>query len=251
MKTPPMTRRGVRLLFIVSLVTTASWSASDPFVGEWKLNPSKSTLSDRMSVENVGGNRYAFNFGGGPETIVVDGTAQPSELYPGDSLSVAIVGDGWKVTRKRNGRTFISATWGLSKDGSALTDHFTSLNADGSRYTLTYVYKRKAGGSGFAGTWVGRSEAAVNYILVIQLRPFENDGLAIIDTASQLTGNMNFAAAAVRRVDAHALELMRKKSDGELADFLHLALSPDLETLTMTPHSATADEPRVFVFDRQ
>jgi hypothetical protein len=246
-----MFKRSLQLLLFACLVIAASWAANHQFVGDWKLNPSKSNLTDQMKVESVGGNKYTFNFGGGPETIVVDGTDQPSPVYRGDILSVAIEGDTWKVIRKRNGRTIISAIWSLSKDDSTLTDHFTGFNADGSPYNLNYVYKRKAGGSGFAGTWVSTSVEAVNFVAILQIRPYEEDGLSIIDASSQVTGNMKFAASSVRRPDEHTLELMRKKSDGALSDFLQLKLSSDLKTLTITPHSATGDEPHIIVFDRQ
>ena len=83
---------GHRALF-VCLVMTVSQATNDPFVGDWKLNVSKSTLTDRMKVESVGGNKYAFDFGGGSETIVVDGTDQPTQLYGGGTLSVAVEGD--------------------------------------------------------------------------------------------------------------------------------------------------------------
>jgi len=240
-----------RLVLLACAVISISAAANNPFVGDWKLNPSKSTLTDKMTVESVGGNKYTFNFGGGPETIVVDGTDQPTHLYGGDALSVAIEGDTWKVTRKSKGRTIISANWSVSKDGGTLTDHFTGFNADGSRYELIYTYERKAAGSGFAGTWVSTNEEAVNFVLLLQIRAFEENGLSIIDTTSQIIGNMNFAGSAVRRLDERTLELMRKRSDGELADFLQLKVSSDLKTLIITPHSAAGDEPHILAFDRQ
>jgi len=58
-------------LVAVSVVTCAAWAANEPFVGEWKLNPSKSQLTDQMNVESLGGNRYAFDFGVGAETVAV------------------------------------------------------------------------------------------------------------------------------------------------------------------------------------
>lgn len=246
-----MINRDLRLLFVACLVTLVHWSVNDPFVGDWKLDLAKSPLTDQMRVERNGGNSYTFDFGGGPETLVIDGAEQPTPLYGGDALSVATKGDSWQVIRKKNGRTKISAIWNLSKDGSTLTDRFTSFNADGSPYTVTYVYTRKAGGSGFAGTWAGRSEAAVNFILLLQLRQYEKGGLSIIDPTSQFTGNMSFAASAVRRVDDHTLELMRKKKgDGELSEFLDSQLSPDLKKLTVATHAAAGAEPHVFEFDR-
>jgi hypothetical protein len=173
-------------------------------------------------VESVGGSKYIFNFGGGPETIVVDGTDQPTVLYGGGTLSVAIEGDTWKVVRKSNGRTIISAIWSVSRDGSTLTDHYTGFNAAGSAYNLIYTYQRKSAGSGFAGTWVSTSAEAVGFVLGLQVRPFEEDGLSIIDPSSQIMGNMNFAAPLIRSLDEHTLVLMRKKSGGEVSELLRL-----------------------------
>jgi hypothetical protein len=53
------------LLLVVGLLAGSSWAATDHFVGKWKLNPSKSKLTDEMKVESAGGNKYAFDFGSG------------------------------------------------------------------------------------------------------------------------------------------------------------------------------------------
>jgi hypothetical protein len=210
-----MIKRNLGFVLFASLAISAFAAATSPFVGDWKLDPSLSTLKDTMTVESAGANKYKFNFGGGPEEIVLDGTDQPSHLYGGSSLSVAVEGDTWKVVRKSNGRTMISATWSVSRDGRTLTDRYTSFAADGTRYEQIYTYERKTPGSGFAGKWVSASEEAVNFVLALQIRPFEKNGLSIIDPSSQIIGNMNFAGPLVRRLDEHTLELMRKKSNGE------------------------------------
>lgn len=246
-----MIKRSLRLLLFACLSTAASWAVNNPFAGDWKLDPAKSTLTNQMKVERVADNKYAFDFGGGAETIVVDGTDQRSQLYADNTLSVAAEGDTWKVVRKKDGHTIITATWSLSKDGNALTDHFTSFNADGSPYTLNYVYKRKAPGSGFAGEWVSTSLEAVNYVVEFRIQPYEGDGVAFIDASAQFTGSMNFAASMVRKLDERTVELMRRKNGGEPSDWLELKVSPDLKTLTITPHSTPGVEPRTFVFDRQ
>jgi hypothetical protein len=79
-------------------------AANDPFVGEWKLNPSRSKLIEQMKVESIAGNKYVFDFGGGsPETIAADGTDQQGD--GGTTLSVTIAGPGsWKAVRKKDGR---------------------------------------------------------------------------------------------------------------------------------------------------
>ncbi|HXT17583.1 MAG TPA: hypothetical protein VN706_18215 [Gemmatimonadaceae bacterium] len=248
-----MIKRSLRLLLLPCLLAAAPAApraADSPFVGDWKLNPSKSTLTDRMKVESAGGNKYTFNFGGGPETIVVDGTDQRTPLSGDGTLAVAVEGDKWKVIRKTNGRTTITANWSLSKDGKALTDHFTSFNADGSPFQLNYVYERRAGESGFAGTWVSTSLQAVNYVVVLQIRPYDEGGLAIVDSATQVTGNVQFPATLVRRLDEHTIELMRKASDGQVTPRIRLELSSDLKTMTLTPAIA-GEDPHILVFDRQ
>src|SRR5215470_8954630 len=122
-----MFRDSIRLLLFAILVTGTLTAAEDPFVGDWKLNLSKSKLSDVMKVESVSANKYTFNLGGGPETIVVDGTDQPGDS--GTTLSVTAEGpDAWKVVRKKDGRTLLTANWRLSKDGNTLMDNFNAIS---------------------------------------------------------------------------------------------------------------------------
>ena len=170
------------------LATGALWAANNPFVGDWKLDPSRSKLTDVMKVESLGSNKYAFDFGDSPETIVIDGTDQSG--VSGTTLAVSVERpDAWKVVRKKDGRVVIIANWELSKDGNTLTDNFNAISPDGSTSTVDNVYRRKGQGSGFAGTWVSTNQA-VNFVYVLQIRPYEEDGLSIINSSSQLTRNM-------------------------------------------------------------
>ena len=148
-----MLKHSVRLVLVGGLMAAALWAANDPFVGEWKLNPAKSKLTDVMKVASVGGNKYAFDFGGGsPETIVVDGTDQPG--IEGTTLSVTSAApDSWKVVRKKNGHVLVTGNWELSKDGNTLKDDFTFIGPEGKSSNVKYVYQRTAGTSAFAGTW--------------------------------------------------------------------------------------------------
>jgi hypothetical protein len=258
-----MFKRTFELLLVACLGTGALWAANDPFVGEWKLNPARSKLTDQMKVESVGANKYVFDFGGGSETIVVDGTDQPGNF--GSTLSVTVEGPGtWKVIRKKDGRMLITATWKLSKDGNTLTDDFTGIEPNGSTFNLNYVYKRTAGSSGFAGTWESTSET-VNSVFVLQVRPYEGDGLSFIDPSEEETKNVKFdgkdypnlgpnvvpgSASSVRRVNERTLE-MTDKIDGKVMDAQQIELSSDLKTLTMTVHTVGRSEPNILVFERQ
>ena len=69
-------KRILKILPAVCLATGIAWAAESPFIGEWKLDPSNSRMPDEMKVQSKGGNQYTFDFGVGPETIVVDGSDQ-------------------------------------------------------------------------------------------------------------------------------------------------------------------------------
>lgn len=256
-----MFKRIFELLLVSCVVAGAAWAASDPFIGEWKLNPSRSKLTDVMKVASVGGNKYEFDFGRGNETIVVDGTDQPGHL--GSTLSVSPEGPNtWKVVRKRNGRVLITATWKLSKDGYTLTDDFRGLQSNGSPYNLNYVYKRTGRGSGFTGTWQSTSEA-VNSVVMLHVRPYEGSGLSFTDPSG--TRNLKFdgkdyptvgpnatpgSAISARRASAHAVEVT-DKFNGKTIDTRQFRLSSDFKTLTMTERTADRSEPDIYVYERQ
>jgi hypothetical protein len=248
-----MLSRIFQVVLVAGLLTNTSWAANDPFVGQWKLDPSRSRLTDEMTVTRVGQDKYAFDFGAGePETIVVNGTDQPGTA--GTTLSVSAEGPNWKVVRKKDGRTFITATWVLAKDGNSLTDDFTSFAQDGSPSNIKYVYKRTAGEkSGFSGTWVSTSEA-VNSGFTIQISPYENGGLSITTpggtTNVKSHGESEFADKSAQRFNASTVEIIHK-SKGEITQTQQFTLSSDLKTLTLTVRAPGRTEPNVFVFERQ
>lgn len=263
-----MSKRAYRFLFAASvfacLIAGALAAADDPFVGEWKLNPSKSKMIDEMKVDSAGGNKYAFDFGGGkPETIAADGTDQPG--LAGTTLAVTVEGpEAWKVVRKKDGRILLTGKWALSKDGNTLTDEYTEFAPDGKGSTVNYVYNRTAGGSGFAGTWES-STVTINFELVLKVQPYEGDGLSISSRSEGQTTNLKFDGkdypqtgpnvgkgftASARRVSPKTVEIT-DKVDGKTTSTRQLELSPDLKTLTMTIHPASRREPNILVFERQ
>ena len=182
-----MLLRSLLSLPVVCLAIGTLWTANDPFVGKWKVNPSKSKLTDELKVEAVGENKYALTFGPGQvDTIVADGSDQPA--LSGTTLSITVKGpNSWEIIRKMKGRTLLRAFWTLSEDGKTLNDAFTQYLPDGTKLFgeplpngstlfLPYVYERTAGNSGFLGTWDSES-AKVTKGIELQILPYEGDGL--------------------------------------------------------------------------
>jgi len=50
-----MLKCALRLLLVACVAAGALYASNDPFLGEWKLNGSKSKLIDVMMVESFGG----------------------------------------------------------------------------------------------------------------------------------------------------------------------------------------------------
>lgn len=229
------------LFLMVCLAASPLRAQSDPFVGQWKLVKS----FDWFKVSKASANKYAFNFGGGVETIAIDGTFHPG--YGGTDLSVAAIGSHWKVVRKQGGRKLLSAIWTLSKDGNSLTDDFTSFSQNGSPTTTKFLYKRKAAGSGFAGTWVNVT-GTIDSVTTLLVRPYKNNGLSFTDPSAGQTLNVSFGPSA-RRLNARTIEISRK-SKGKIAQTREFELSRDLKTMTMTVRTVGQDEPTIYVFQR-
>jgi hypothetical protein len=256
-------KRILETLPAVRLATGMARAAESPFIGELKLDPSKSRMLDEMKVQSKGGNKYAFDFGGGAETIMVDGSDQPG--YGGTLLSVkAEAADAWIVERKKDGRLLLKTTWKLSNDGSTLTDYYREFESDGSTLSMDYVYQRTGGGSGFAADWQSIKETMNSHFLM-QVKEFQGDGLSFITPSEQETKNVKFdgkeypnegpnagrgASSSIRRVDERTL-MITDKADGKVTETEEIELSADLKTLTITVHIAGRDKPNVMVFERK
>jgi len=259
-----MSRRSFQVMAAACLFAGALWAGSDSFVGKWKLNPSRTHLTDQMKIEAAGAHKYVFDFGGGNlETVVADGTDQPG--ISGTTLSVTIFGPAtWRIVRKKQGRVLLSAIWKLSPDGKTLTDTFRGNLPDGSMLSVDDVYKRLGPGSGFVGTWETENEKVISaYEVQIQLSA--GDGLSFITPAEHETQSMKFdgkdypavgpnvprgAASSGRRLSTHALEIT-DKINGSVVATKRIDLSSDLKTLTMTVHRPGHNKPNILVFDRE
>ena len=269
--------RSLLSLPVVCLAIGTLWAANDPFVGKWKVNPSKSKLYDEMKVEAAGANRYTLTFGPGQvDTIVADGSDQPA--LSGTTFSITVKGpNNWEVVRKLKGRTLLTAHWTLSEDGKTLNDAFTQYLPsgtklfgdplpDGSTLVLPYVYERTAGDSGFLGTWDSDS-AKVKTGMELQIQPSEGDGLSFKrsdeETVKKIkldgndhpdldaNGGDKGTASSARRVNERNLEITYK-SKGKITGTSQVELSPDLKTLTMTERPVGQSRPKsILVFDRE
>jgi hypothetical protein len=257
----PIAILSAAVLVVCSL--SAHASATDPFVGDWKLNPAKSKITDQMKVDCAETNRCIFTLGALPETILLDGTDQPGIF--GTTLAVSVEAPNrWKVVRKKDGHVLVVGIWNLSADGNNLLDDFTSYRSDGTTNNVKYNYKRSGPGSGFSAIWVGTPEAMTSSF-VLQIRPFEEDGLSLADSRGQDANSIKFDGrdyphsgpnsvsgyvSSAHRSSESSIEFTDKVA-GTLIRNRQFELSPDHKTLTLTIRTPASAEPNIQVFDRQ
>ena len=258
-----MLKRILEILTVICLATSIACSAQSPFIGQWRFDSSRSGTPDEMKVQSQGGNKYSFDFGGGAETIIADGTFQSG--HEGTLLSAKQEApDAWIVERKKDGRLMLRATWKLSSDGNMLTDYYREFGSDGSTLSLDYVYQRIGEGSGFAGDWQSIKETR-NTPLLMEVKAYESDGLSFITPSQQRTQNVRFddkdysadgsiagqgAALSGRRVDEQNLLITHKYKE-KVTGTENVGLSSDRKTLTITLHYIGRDKPDVMVYQRQ
>jgi hypothetical protein len=272
-----MSNRTVQLLLAGCLMTGTLWAADNPFMGKWKVDPSKSKLYDEMKVDVAGANRYVLTFGPGQtDTIVADGSDQPA--LSGTTLSITVkTPNSWEIIRKMRGRTLLTAYWTLSEDGKTLNDAFTQYLPDGmtifsqplpngSTLFLPYVYERTAGNSGFLGTWDSES-AKVKAGIELQIQPYEGAGLSFKRSDEEVAkmikldgndypdldpnGGEKGTAYSGRRVNERNLEIT-EKFKGKVTGTRQIELSGDLKTLTVTVRLVGQNKPQsILVYDRE
>jgi hypothetical protein len=248
--------RILQVLPILSLAAVAS--AQSPFSGDWKLDPQRSRLPDEMKIQSKGDNTYVFDFGGGSETIVADGSDQAG--LDNTQLSVkATRPDTWIVRRKKAGRLWIEATWKLSNHDSMLTDAYRQFQPDGSTLDMDYVYRRIGNGAGIAADWQSIKET-MNSPFVLHVKPLQGGGFSFaspLGTTDAALENENHEVPSagqgtlktVRRVGDRML-VVTIKQDGKQVATEDVVLSADLKTLTMTVHVVGHDRPNVLTFER-
>lgn len=230
----------LRCLSVLCLLTVVR---ADPFVGKWRLNPSKSRLPDEMIVAVAGPNRYALTFApGAVDTIVADGRDHPA--LQGTTFSITVEGsNNWKMVRKQGDHLLVSAEWTLSGDGQTLTDAFTGYRPDGSTLSVHYTYERTAGSSGFPGTWDSVKEE-VGTVIELTIQPNQGGGLSFD------SHELALSLSSVRRVNERSLEIT-DKAQGKVTSTQQVELSSDLKTLTMTARQGDHSKPTVLVFERE
>jgi hypothetical protein len=165
----------VRLVFLLTLISAVVSTAADaPYIGKWKVNSSKSQLTDIVTIEKLPSGEMRFEESGFTYTFKADGKEYPTP-DGGTATWKAVSADKWEVTNRANGK--VSATITLSVSGDTLSSMAMIPQADGKDIMTTATLKRTSGGPGLAGKWQGtQADAGSSWL---EVAPNGADGITL------------------------------------------------------------------------
>lgn len=251
-------------LFVAGAVL--AWSAgvyaANPFVGKWKIDPSKSRMARTSdSVAAAGPNTWTFQYGAFTWTVKADGTDQPTPF--GNTVSMKVVNRStWEFTNKNNGKPIGTETWVLSGDGKSMMRTFRGRKENGEPFTGVATMKRTAGASGFEGVW--ESTEVKMPFTEIDIEANGDDGITLKIPEDGTTYSLKFdgkdypeqgpripagMTVSARMAGARTARATTKLN-GKVFDTEDWEVSADGSTFTYTEHDPGVAQPVVVVLRR-
>lgn len=253
----------LRYLYLVGFVLTLSCAlyADDPFVGKWKVDPSRSDIAGSVdSVTAVGPNTWKFAFGNFSWTVKADGSQQPTPF--GTTAMKVVSPTTWQFTNTTNGKPSGAETWVLASDGKSMTRTFTSPGKNGEPISGEVQLKRISGTSGFEGTW--ESTAVEMTFTEVDLSPNGDDGISLLLPEDGTKYSLKFdgkeypeegprippgLTVSARRTGERTVAVTTRLN-GKILETEEWEVSPDGKTYTYTEHDVGADKPVVIILHR-
>ncbi len=255
-----MTNTICRICFL-AYVAGSAIAADAPYIGKWKLNPSKSQLTgETVTVEKLADGAIRQHQGDITFTFKLDGKEYP---LPGGGTAAWKVADPntWDRVDRTNGKVTVKSRLKLEGDIVSITFHL--IKPDGSSLDGDSKWKRVSGGAGFFGTFESTEQNAVTRN--IEFGTSEADALTIkfLDSGAfcaakfdgqdyPLTGPFENGRETfnLKRTGPQSVEITAKL-DGKPVSIDKFSVSADGKTLTDIGTPTTKKEITTAVFDRQ
>jgi hypothetical protein len=249
-------------LLVLSTVVAA---ADNPFIGQWKLNPSKSDFSgETEKYEDAGGGKIRLTSGALSFTFTTDGK-EHAGMFAGDLVSVKQIDPKtWEETIHRKGKVLETITSTLSDDGNTLTEVVKGTRPDGSSFENTTTNTRVGSGSGLLGTWKSKGEQQSSPA-TIEFAANGADGIAFILPNSKARAELKFdgkdypakgptvpsgLTLAVTKTGDRSFDLIQKVKGKPIFKATY-TVSDDGKTITRTGGSVGTNAQTKAVYDKQ
>jgi hypothetical protein len=247
------------LLLAVAMVFAA---AESPFVGTWKLNPTKSQFAGMtMTFDQLPSGEMKTTSEGQSYTFKTDGKEYPA-IFGMTAAWKQIDPNTWEATYKMQGQVSNIDKVSVSPDGKTLTIDSKGKRPDGTSFENSATFERVGSGQGLAGKWKTTKVSLAPE--TIEFAAYEDDGLTFRIPGYNASANMKFDGkdnrmtgavppgftVAVTSKGPRSFEMIEKMS-GKVVYRGTYTLSEDGKTLSavFTPEGTT--EKVTEVYDRQ
>lgn len=177
-------------IVVTIALASSALEAENPFVGKWKIDPTKSHMTgSRDSVTAEGANQWRFQYGAFSWTVKADGSDQPTPF--GSTVSMQVENAStWQFTNKSDNKIISRETWLLSADGKSMSRTFNSEGPNGEPTSGVTSMKRVAGTGGFEGTWE-TTDVKLPFTEV-DIEPNGNNGITVLLPEDGTTYSLQF-----------------------------------------------------------
>jgi hypothetical protein len=252
-----------RKLFAAAAIASAALFAADaPYIGTWKMNPSKSNLAGTtMTYRQLPSGEWQSTSNGNSYTFRLDGKDYPDGL--GDTAAwKQLNANMWQSTWKVNGATLSTDTLHAGVDGLLMIES-KGTRPDGQAMDDRTILQRVSGGPGLAGKWKTKA-VEMSSPDIIELTATGNDGLTFKEPALNLTCESkldrknhpcggralgSWSVATVKTGPGSFVATIKK--DGKPIYRYSYTPSADGKTLVATGGAANTSEKVRIVYDRQ
>ncbi len=250
-----------RAFFAAAFVVTTVFAADPPYVGMWKINQAKSSVTGAsVTLASAPNGMTSFESQGFTYTFKTDGKEYPMP-DGGTTAWTASSPTVWDGTNKLNGK--VASTFHLEVNGDTLTAAGKVAKPDGGTMDFTSTFKRVSGGPGFLGKWVSTDVKMPTDTL--QISANGPNGIALKDDTGPLYGGQfdgkdnpaqgmmagSKTTFALKKLGSSSFEVTTKVAGKPMVVEVY-SMSADGKTLTVdgTPTSAKTEKYKL-VFDRQ
>jgi hypothetical protein len=248
------------LLLAVAALSSAA-PAQAPFLGTWKLNPSKSHLTNETTTfEKTPSGDYRFEKGGFFYYFRLDNKEYPTPAG-GTVAWRALSADTFEDSYRINGK--ITATYKGTVKGDTLSEVMTMRQTHGKDLSQTLTFKRISGGPGLPGQWQSTEVNAAATGLELTARGMDGLFMKYSELRSECAGKFDGkqypmtgegdgskATMAFRRMGPTSFEAT-SFLDGKPIYVDVFTVSSDGKVLTDEGTPTSKKEPTIAVYERE
>lgn len=251
------------VVFALAVAVTVA-AADPPYVGKWKMNPTKSDFGETtVTYEQLPSGEMQATQSGVSYKFKVDGKEYPA-TFGSTATWKALGANSWEATYKLNGKVLTTDTLTLSADGKSMTVNSKGKKPNGEMLDDTVVSERVSGGPGLAGKWKTKNvKSAAPSVLEIASTGADSVTYKVVDIDLTCNGKFDgkdhpcsgptlgpgwtaiFANSGPSGLD------MTVKNNGKVFFKVSYSVSADGKTLTENGTATAVKEKTKVVYDKQ